>query len=353
MYHLQSRLKLEQSKIIVYVMFLVVFASVTARTQSTDIEYPTPLGSNEVTATIEPLDIGDPRQTHHYYAFTGTQGDLVMTVVSKNLNGDVDIFTAGGLRPLVKVSLYATESSSRASKTVFLHSREPLILRIEARTPNDEAGEYKISFSGGFEPSQNLVAEGSEKTRGNTPTSRSSGTRRVTSVGATIEEPRRQPEPAPTEESSRQPVTPTAKPSPSPEAGGTRGGSEEAASTPVKPPARRPATGRTSGGKRPASGSKTARTRPATEASKTTPATPAGKSSSTKANAPPATAKQELPVVPSARLIVELKDGTRIEQSMGTIRRVTIDNGQIVVIHNNGRIERVPMANVLRMAVEP
>jgi len=43
----------------------------------------------------------------------------------------------------------------------------------------------------------------------------------------------------------------------------------------------------------------------------------------------------------------------RIEQSMGTIRRVTIDNGQIVVIHNNGRIERVPMTNVLRMAVEP
>jgi hypothetical protein len=352
MYHLQSRLKLGQNSIILYVVFLVVLVSVTARTQSTEIEYPTPLGSNEVTARIEPLDIGDPRQTHHYYAFTGTQGDLVITVVSKNLNGDVDIFTAGGLRPLMKISMYSAESSSRASKTVFLHSREPLILRIEARTPNDEAGEYKISFSGGFEPSQNLVAAGSEKTRGNSPTSRSSGTRRVTSVGATIEEPRPQPEPAVTAESTK-PVNRTATPSPSPETGGKRGGTEAAASAPVKPPARRPATGRTNGGKRPASGTKTARTRPATEAAKTTPANPAGKSSPTKANAPPATAKQELPVAPSARLIVELKDGTRIEQSMGTIRRVTIDNGQIVVIHNNGRIERVPMANVLRMAVEP
>ncbi|MDX6710737.1 MAG: hypothetical protein QOH96_1753 [Blastocatellia bacterium] len=350
MYHPQSRLKLGQNSIIFYVVFLVMFATVTARTQSTEIEYPTPLGSNQVTATIEPLDIGDPRQTHHYFAFTGTQGDLIITVVSKNLNGDVDIFTAGGLRPLVKISLYATESSSRASKTVFLHSREPLILRVEARTPNDDAGEYNISFGGGFEPSQNLVAEGREATRGNAATSRSTGTRRVTSVGATIEEPRPQPEPAATEESSKKPVTAT--PSPSPEVGGKRGGSEEAASTPVKPPVRKPATGRTNG-RRPASGSKAPRTRPATEAAKTTPANPAGKSSSTKTNVPPAAAKQELPVVPSARLIVELKDGTRIEQSMGTIRRVTIDNGQIVVIHNNGRIERVPMTNVLRMAVEP
>src|SRR6266436_2252079 len=268
MYHLQSRLKLGQNTIIVYAVFLVLFASVAARTQSTDIEYPTPLGSHEVTATIEPLDIGDPRQTHHYYAFTGTQGDLVLTVVSKNLNGDVDIFTASGLRPLVKISMYSTESSSRASKTVFLHSREPLILRIEARTPNDDAGEYKISFSGGFEPSQNVVVEGSERTRGNTATSRSKGTRRVTSVGATIEEPRPQPEPAATVESTKQPITPTATPSPSPEVGGERGASEEAAATPVKPPVRKPATRRSNGGMRPASGSKTARTRPATEAAK-------------------------------------------------------------------------------------
>jgi hypothetical protein len=351
MYHPQSRLKLGQNSIILYVVFLVMFATVTARTQSTEIEYPTPLRSNQVTATIEPLDIGDPRQTHHYYAFTGTQGDLIITVVSKNLNGDVDIFTAGGLRPLVKISLYATESSSRASKTVFLHSREPLILRVEARTPNDDAGEYNISFGGGFEPSQNLVAEGKEGTRGNTATSRSTGTRRVTSVGATIEEPRPQPEPAATAESSEKPVTPT--PSPSPEVGGKSGGDEEAASTPVKPPVPKPATRKSGGGRRPPSGSKSPRSRPATEAAKTTPANPAGKSSSTKTNVPPAVAKKELPIAPSARLIVELKDGSRIEQSMGTIRRVTIDNGQIVVIHNNGRIERVPMTNVLRMAVEP
>jgi len=253
MYHPQSRLKLGQNSIILYVVFLVVFASVNARTQSTEVEYPTPLRSNQVTATIEPLDIGDPRQTRHYYAFTGTQGDLIITVVSNNLNGDVDIFTAGGLRPLVKISLYATESSSSASKTVFLHSRAPLILRVEARTPNDDAGEYRISFGGGFEPSQNLVAEGSEGTRGNVATSQSKGTRRVSSVGATIEEPRPQPEPAATAESSKKPVTAT--PSPSPEVGGKRGVNEEAASTPVKPPVRKPATGRTSG-RHPASGSK-------------------------------------------------------------------------------------------------
>jgi hypothetical protein len=352
MYHPQSRLNLGQSSIFLYAVLLVVFASVTARTQSTEIEYPTPLGTNQVTGKIEPLDIGDPRLTHQYYAFTGTQGDLVITVVSKNLNGDVDIFTAGGLRPLMKINLYATESTSSASKTVFLHARQPLILRVEARSPNDDAGEYKISFSGSFEPSQNIATEGSERTSGNAATSSSRGTRRVTSVGATIEEPKARPEPVATSESSTQPVA--AKPSPSPEVREKPLGGDETASTPVKPTVKKPATRRANGGGRPASGTKTARTRPSTDAAKTTPANTDEKSSTTKAKVPPAAAaKQELPVTPSARLIVELKDGTRIEQSMGTIRRVTIDNGQIVVIHNNGRIERVPMANVLRMAVEP
>jgi hypothetical protein len=48
-----------------------------------------------------------------------------------------------------------------------------------------------------------------------------------------------------------------------------------------------------------------------------------------------------------------MKDGTKMEHAMNIVRRVTIDNGQIVIIHNTGRIERVPMSNVARMAIEP
>jgi len=35
--------------------------------------------------------------TDHYYALTGTPGDLLITVNSTNLNGDIDVFTINGI----------------------------------------------------------------------------------------------------------------------------------------------------------------------------------------------------------------------------------------------------------------
>ena len=330
-------------------ILLATFSFASVRAQSTEIESPTPVGYNQISGTISPLDIGDPRLTHHYYAFFGTQGDLIVTVVSQNLNGDVDIFAANGLRPLMKISMYATESTSSASKTVFLHSREPMILRIEARSPNDENGTYRVSFAGGFEPSPLGASENTETPDRNRTSARTPGTRRVTSVGATIEEPA----PPPVAKVEAPPVTPTPteSPSPTPEAGEKTNGNGETATTPAKPPTHRTPT-RRSGARRPASGSRTARTRPSTEAAKK-PAATAEKPAEAAEKPATAPAKQDIPALPSAKLLVELKDGTRIEQSMGTIRRVTIDNGQIVIVHNSGRIERVPMSNVLRMSIAP
>src|SRR5438876_3568883 len=70
--------------------------------QSTDIRFSTPVATNEVVGTITARDIGDARLTDHFYTFTGAPGDLLITVESRNLNGDFDVFTAGELRPLVK-----------------------------------------------------------------------------------------------------------------------------------------------------------------------------------------------------------------------------------------------------------
>ena len=50
---------------------------------------------------------------------------------------------------------------------------------------------------------------------------------------------------------------------------------------------------------------------------------------------------------------VEEKDGTRIDHAMVNVRRIMIDNGQIVIFFKSGRIERVSMTNVVRMAIEP
>jgi hypothetical protein len=38
---------------------------------------------------------------------------------------------------------------------------------------------------------------------------------------------------------------------------------------------------------------------------------------------------------------------------MSTIRRVTIENNQIVVVRKDGKIDRTRMSEVLRMTIEP
>ncbi|HEY3026109.1 MAG TPA: hypothetical protein VGJ55_08165, partial [Pyrinomonadaceae bacterium] len=124
----------------VLVFAFVLAASGGAFGQSTEQETPTPIRAGDISAAIAVRDLGDPRLTRHFYIFTGTPGDLLISVESKNLNGDVDIFTSIGFRPLAKISLYASEVSAKTTKSIYLRARQDLILRVEARSPNDEAG---------------------------------------------------------------------------------------------------------------------------------------------------------------------------------------------------------------------
>src|ERR1041384_8115657 len=130
-------------------LLLLAVGSVSA--QSIDPNAPSPVRSNNLTGRIAARDLGDARLTDHYYTFTGTPGDLLITVNSTNLNGDIDVFTATTLRPLLKLTLYA-ESPAPVTKGIYLRKREELILRVEARSPNDDAGTYQLSFGGSFEP---------------------------------------------------------------------------------------------------------------------------------------------------------------------------------------------------------
>ena len=130
--------------------FCLSWAGVAAA-QSSDIAIPSPVRTNEVRGTISARDIGDPRLTDHYYAFSGTPGDVLITIDSRNLNGDIDVFTSSGLRPLLKITVYSSNSSP-ITKSIYLRKREDFILRVEARTPNDDDGTYRLYFSGSFEP---------------------------------------------------------------------------------------------------------------------------------------------------------------------------------------------------------
>jgi hypothetical protein len=341
---------------------LLVVVGVCA--QSTDVRSPTPVQTNEIVGTIVARDIGDARLTDYFYTLTGVPGDLLITIESKNLNGDLDIFTAGELRPLLKISVYA-ESTSTVTKNIYFRKRESLILRVEARTPNDNEGTYQIRFSGSFEPISGPLPDETE-TRTAEPsqaTSRSSDRKvtRVSSVGARIEEPPAEVAAAPTPT----PEEPTEAPKPAPSKS-TRRGRAAARRTPPKPTPSE--TANTATAEKPDATQPGSETEKKAEAAKETPAPTAEapkEPSDTESKPKPvrrgATRKRPTATKPAAepepestqRLVIEIKDGTRIEFFMSTVRSVTVYGGQIVIVGKDGKVERVSMANVLRMSIGP
>lgn len=319
---------------------LCVFFS-TAFGQSTDQGLPTPVLANEINGRIAPLDLGDPRSTRHFYAFEGSPGDLLITVEGRNLNGDIDVFTAITFRPLMKTTLYASSQSGDVTKGLYLRSRQIFVLRIEARSPNDEPGTYHIRFGGTFAPFSGGIPVAETTAPQHDSSSKSADSNRLSSVGATIPRPVVE-TPAPTESK----VAETEKPAEDTTAKNTT----PATSTKPVRPANRNARGRP----RPVR-PKPAKPEPAkTEAAKTEepkkePAAPI-EAGAEKTEAKPAT--QEIPVA-GPHLIIESKDGTKIDRPMQTVRRVVVEGGMIVIVLKTGRIERIPMASVNRMAIEP
>lgn len=340
------------------VLALLCLAVPIAKAQSLEASAPTPISANELSGSIAARDIGDSRFTHHFYTFSGNPGDVLITVQSKNLNGDVDVFTAGTLRPLLKFTLYA-ESSSPITKGIYLRRHEDLVLRVEARSPNDDEGTYEIRFGGTFEPSAApLVAEADKPEPPMDLSARSGKTgRRVTSAGARIKEP-----PPPPEEIAVVTPTPTPSPeTPSPEAAAV----ERTEPAPARTTASRRGRGRAAARRTPppkpdvpAAEKKETTPDEAKEAEKATtgepaPARPTRRTARRSAR-PPATTTPVEPEPPSGpRLVLEMLDGTRTERFMTTIRRVTIENNQIVVTGKDGKIDRTRLSEVLRMTIEP
>lgn len=319
----------------------VLLAMFTARVaaQSSDPNLPTAVLSNEVAANILALDLGDARMTRHYYAFEGTPGDLIISINSRNLNGDMDVFTAVSFRPLMKISIYANTIPPEVTKSIYLRTKQLLILRVEARTPNDDAGNYRIRFSGAFAPFSGgiPVAETTEET---SEVESSPGTRRVSSVGATIAEPAASPEPTPSTEAVAEKPAEEADSKKTAPAKSGRTKPTRSSSTTRNPRRRTPAR---------------AKPKTDTEAEKTGTEEP--KKSASEGEEKPATEgerpTQELSPQPGGRLIIERKDGTLIDRPMSTVRRVIVEGNQIVIVLKTGRTERIPMSNVAKMAIEP
>ena len=312
--------------------------------QSSDQSLPSPVLSKEISGRIKALDLGDPRMTRHYYAFSANPGDLLITVEGHNLNGDVDVFTAITLRPLMKTTMIATSQSSEITKGIYLRAHQILILRVEARTPNDDPGVYRIRFGGTFEPfsggipvAENAAPAESAEDKGDA--------NRLSSVGATIPRPvnetaEAKPSPEKTPEEAEITKKPVEKPSPAPRRNTAR---NTRRNTRTAPPRRTPA---------PKPTTETAKEKPATT-TETAPAPAESTTTTTTKTSKEKPANQELPQVPGTRLIIQQKDGTTINRLMSTVRRVVIEGPAIVIVLKTGKIERIAMANVARMSIEP
>jgi hypothetical protein len=361
------------------VLLLLLAAAAPTRAQSGEAGYPTPVFSGEVSGRIAPRDVGDSRRTRHFYTFRGTEGDLVVQLQTSQLIGDVDVFTATTVRPLLKFSLLG--DPAQLSKSFYLRKEETLVLRVEARAVGDAEGTYTIRFGGSFAPAPAELADapGRDAPTLSAAAPRRGSTRRVTATGARIEEPKVEPTPVeeareearpaatPTPESStgrrstasrrrgtrnppsrtrpgtNAPTTDNAKPetagtTPAEDSSNTSGSTTEAtpAPTPATPPRRR--------------GSRTPRranSRESAEASRSeTPAQPTEGGAAEPTPTPP-------PVVTAQRLVIVLKDGETLERDMSGVRRVTVENNQVVIVGKDGRVTRRPLASVVRMSIEP
>ncbi|CAN5837887.1 hypothetical protein BH18ACI4_BH18ACI4_18820 [soil metagenome] len=344
-------------------MFLFYLAAAVCLAQSIDISSPSPVRTNEIVGAIVARDLGDSRLTDHFYAFTGTPGDLLITVKGNNLNGDVDLFTAGSLRPLMKFTLYA-ENSSPVTRAIFLRKREDLILRVEARSPNDDQGTYHIKFGGSFAPKPGNASQADIQSPSSDSASivvsSDKNSRRVSSVGARIAEPPRvreevaaapTPQPTPDDLAAPAPTTPTAEPTAKSEA-------------PAPEPARGRAKGRVPPGRRrpasqPAKKNEQASSETPNEEKALEATNPESRAPGTRRTERRGTTSRPTEQIPAQepqtgpRLVIEMQDGTRIERFMNTIRRVTVENNQIVVVRKDGVVDRTRMSEVLRMSIEP
>ncbi len=360
-------------------ILLVAAFAVHASSQSISQDFPTPITSNEISGTIKARDLGDSRLTTYYFALGGEQGDLFINLVTKNFTGDIDVFTANGLRPLTKIVVYADYGEAETGRAIYLRKPERLLLRIQGRTPNDDAATFRLKFAGSFAAlsSDDLpTAPELPKVTGSTR-----GEVRVNSAGTIISEPRLpavvaderagdgtvaqnettreakadEPEKPVSEKVVAKPVLVITDPV---------GKDDEPKKLPATPVRK---TNRV-GTRAARSGKGTVKVDGKDRSAKTeTPAEPAETIAKDRGNEPPAgfrtlTDKRRKAAKPPAEpkadplesihLVIRFKDGRSIEKKMSEVFKFSVDKGILTVVLKDGSITRHPIIDVARVTIE-
>lgn len=326
-----------------------IFAAFSTFGQSSDQNFPTPITTNSLSGTIKARDIGDSRLTTYYFTFEGNQGDIFVNVLTKNLTGDIDIFAADGLRPLTKIVVYADGSDSETGRVIYLRKSEKIIMRIQGRTPNDDAATFQIKFAGSFL----AAAETGENNEPKLPevAKNNDGDIVVNSVGTIVSvKPKPTPEPKQTvAETPKQ----TAEISPV-ETIAEQNAEKETPKTVAEENTEKTRETKKAEALAKTEKKKTKKLEINNETPKKTPKPKKEKVKKSEETAKTETVKAEPAPNPleNIRLVVLLKDGGAIERPMSEVVKFGVEKGVLTIVNKNGTIARYSILEVAKVTIE-
>jgi translation initiation factor IF-2 len=352
-----------KTKIFITFLAFILFGFGQIFAQSTIQEYPTAVTSNEITGKIVARDVGDSRQTAHFYTFNGTQGDLFINIETNNLNADFDLFTLADLRPLTKIVVYAGSEPTETGRVVFVRKDEKLLLRVKGRTPNDDAGTYRIKFAGSFVA---ITDSNTEKVEIPTVKEKDESEIKVNSVGTKIEvKPKPSPNPKETvakkEEDEKTVQTPQnvsttgkkVKPSKTPTSVESNKKEEVKSTTEAK--TETPKTEKTVKPKVEKTKEETAKVEEKKDEKKsesTAKNQPDKKAKVEKTKKPKTEEKSQPKTLEKIKLVILFRDGTKFERKMDEVNHVGVDKGILTIITNKGEVLRYSILDVEKMTIE-
>lgn len=342
-------------------IFAAIFlcSIVVIKAQSSDQNFPTPVTTNQIDGTIKARDLGDSRLTTYYYVFSGTQGDIFVNVVTKNFDGDIDIFTLNNLKPLTKIRVFSDSSDNETGRIVYLRQPEKLLLRIEGRTPNDEPATFQIKFAGSF------VAEKPSNERNDVPQVKNAnqGDVRVNSVGTIVET-----KPKPTPKPAETPAKPEAKQEEVKEEKTEVAEQKEEVPKP-EPKVEKPAVEVIVTDNLSIPKPENKEEKPAEKTEKTPKNAENADNKTEEKEAKEQSAENKTEVkeqsvaedkkeekesnpLEKIKLVIVFKNGTKIERPMSEILNVNIDKGILTVIAKDGTIGRYSILDVVEMTIK-
>lgn len=360
--------------LIIIAFQLLAFATLSAFSQSTVQDFPTQVVSNEIAGIIKARDIGDARLTTYYYALNGEQGDLFINLVTHNFTGDIDVFTLSGLKPVTKIVVYADYGDVETGRAIYLRKFERMILRVQGRSPNDEAATFRLKFAGSFVASK----AGSGDLELDLPrvSSESQGNVRVNSVGTLLPE---RPKPvetpqvkdrgkdglsvapeARTGERIVQPVVETSSVELKSSTEVVITDPTDSSAKTAEPPSRKPATasGRKAVAGKPRTKKVVEKEKPENVAEM--PAIPAEAVAKPSKSVAPTRRRSaaKAPVEPkpdpmeSVNLVIQFKNGDLLQRKMSEVFKFSVDKGILTVILKDGSISKYAILDVAKLTIE-